>query len=329
MAEALDAGAVVQGDFVRLEQVYAHDGAGPRGRALGQLHGLFWAIGTGIHAVVGRPEDGTIALCELVSGYSRPRAGRVRIDGRDPARSPSLRRSIGSLLHAPALAGRTVDDSVGLARRVRGGEDPLARYGLSALARRPVGSLSKDEARAVELAIGLSLPRPRVLVLYEPFSLVAGVDRVAVRERLLTLSHDACVILATSAPADAVAVADRVYLLDQGRWSCADEGIGWPARSGGEFVVWLDDRDGRAAPELASRLGNHAELIGVSWQHAPESPGVSTVVVRALDLDEAGRLVAEACVALASPVRALDAPPLDLDRLIAAARVRQDARDLK
>jgi ABC-2 type transport system ATP-binding protein len=314
-------------DVVRLERVFARDESGSRGRPLGHLQGLFWSIGAGLHGVIGRPEDGTVALCEVLAGFRAPRAGAVRIDGRDPFTSPTVRRSIASLLPRAELVGRSVDDAVRAAVEVRGGADPLARFGLAAMGSRSLASLSAEEARAVELALALATPEPRACVLYEPFAMVAGIDRVAVRERLTELRISAAVVIVTAAAADAVSLADRIFVLEKGRWLSADVGSGWPSRASGEIIVWLDDGDGSRAAELCAALSldereGKRELTGVSWHHAPERSGISSVTVRGHDLDEVARIVAKTCTRLGSPVRVVHSPPLDVDQLIARASLR-------
>jgi hypothetical protein len=72
----------------------------------------------------------------------------------------------------------------------------------------------------------------------------------------------------------------------------------------------LDEREGKR------------ELTGVSWHHAPERSGISSVTVRGHDLDEVARIVAKTCTRLGSPVRVVHSPPLDVDQLIARASLR-------
>ena len=82
---------------VVVERVYARDDAGPEGRSRGTLAGCSLALSAGVHAVLGTPEDGTIALLEVITGARAPLRGRALVAGHDPSRSPQIRARVGSL----------------------------------------------------------------------------------------------------------------------------------------------------------------------------------------------------------------------------------------
>ncbi len=143
--------------IVVLDRVHARDAAGPRGRARGRLAGVSISLGKGTHAFLGAPEDGTIALLDVIGGVRAPQRGSVTVSGRDPARTAFLRARIGVLgpeAHLPPAP--TVRDAVRLAMRARGESgdrfdaviDPL---GLSHLHGRDPRAISFAEERAVEL----------------------------------------------------------------------------------------------------------------------------------------------------------------------------------
>ena len=106
--------------------------------------------------------------------------------------------------------------------------DPL---GLSRLQARDPRTLSFAEQRAVELALALSTPAPLLLALHEPLCDVALplLDALHLRLREAAASG-ACVVVTTSSPADARALADHVIVLHQGV-------IAREARGGGGLVA--------------------------------------------------------------------------------------------
>ncbi|MBI4706080.1 MAG: hypothetical protein HY744_33720 [Deltaproteobacteria bacterium] len=301
--------------LVALGTVFARDAMGFAGRARGRLHGLSASWGPGVHAVLGTPEDGTLALFQIVTGELRPRSGSVRVAGRDPARSPGLRRRIGSLQPTAELPdGPSVAAVVELAQRARGarGGGVLEPYGLGALARRRPPSLSLGETRAVELVLALATPDPLLLALHEPLGEMEIADRDMVRRRLRDLARGGTVVLVTtSASADAASLCDRVHLLRAGR--LVDGGAGTEPS---DLAVWLEPSAGGGGRALASALLARAELGAVGWQGAPAAGGLECVAVRAPDVDAAALATAEECARLGVRVGALRAHPPPAEALV-------------
>ena len=257
-----------------LERAFGRDAAGPAGLARGSLAGVSFDLGPGLHAVLGTPEDGSLALADLITGARAPLRGRVTVTGRDPARTAFVRARIGALAAEPRLPpAPTVRDTVRLAMRARGetGDrfdavlDPL---GLSPLQARDPRSLSFAEQRAVELALALSTPAPVLLALHEPLTDVALPRLEALQLRLReAAASGACVLITTSSPADARALADRVLVLHRGI-------VAREARGGGGLVLdegitlkaWVHT----GARALAQALGDHPEVRAVSWRESPD-----------------------------------------------------------
>lgn len=297
--------------ILHFARAHARDAAGPRGRARGAVNDLSLMLGPGVHAVLGAPEDGTIALHELAAGARRPLRGAVTLAGHDPARTASIRARIGALAPEPRLPpASTVRASILLATRARGekGNDVAAivdPLGLAGLLGRSPRSLSFAEARAVELALALSTPAPLLLALHEPLA-DASVRESLVHQRLRDLAvAGACVLVTTSSPSDAQAFADRVHVLHRG--SLAREAAGGALALGAgpaamvELTAWVrvdrapdaggagaaaGDERAAAAPgprELAAALSRHAAVRGVSWDAAASAgawPGTAPVRVR-------------------------------------------------
>jgi ABC-2 type transport system ATP-binding protein len=277
-----------------LERAHARDVAGPRGRARGVLGGVSLALGAGVHAFLGAPADGTLALADLVVGARAPLRGKVTVTGRDPARAAFVRARIGALGAEPRLpTAPTVRASVRLAMRARGESgdlfdavlDPL---GLSHLQARAPRSLTFAEQRAVELALALSTPAPVLLALHEPLCDVALPSLDALHLRLReAAAAGACVLVTTSSPADARALSDHVLVLQKGLVVReARDGAGLVSGDGITLTAWV--RSG--ARELCAALALRPEVRAVSWREsgaqtgdpeggsAPTSPGEPSVL---------------------------------------------------
>jgi ABC-2 type transport system ATP-binding protein len=305
---------------VAIERAHVRDAAGPAGRARGGLTGASIALGPGVHAFLGTPEDGTLALVDLVTGARAPVRGRVRVSGQDPARTSFVRARIGALAAEPRLPdASTVRAAVRLAMRARGetGDlfdavlDPL---GLSPLQARDPRSLSFAETRAVELALALSTPAPVLLLLHEPLAEVALPRLELVPRRLREVARSgACVIVTTSSPADARSLADHVVVLHKGL-------IAREARGGAGLVLtdhitlhaWVRTGDGGephtpGARELAAALSLRPEVRAVSWSEQTGEP--SRVDIRGDHAESCALAVIESCLVTGVEIEALVEDP--------------------
>ncbi len=230
-----------------------------------------WEAGS--HAIVGARADGAPLLLALVAGRARPRSGNVRVLGGVPS-DAAVRRQIALVPLEPALPeAMRVRDVLGLAAAIR--KEParepaatLSVLGVESLAERPVGSLSRAEARAVALAEALASPTVRVLLVEEP--LLAMDPRAAGRvpEALRKRGRDGCaVVVATGSMRDAGELTDDWIALRAGaivgRAACvdslADRG---PDADGAAFraVLRIVLGDAAEAPALIAALTNEAEV---------------------------------------------------------------------
>lgn len=271
-------------------------------------------LGAGVHVVLGAPEDGTIALYEVAAGVRAPLSGRVVVHGRDPAKSPALRRRIAALGPGPDLppAG-SVGELLQTAMRARGESgvhydavlDPL---GLSPLHRRHPRTLSLAELRGVELGLALTTPAPLACVLYEPLAEVAIAQLGLVRERIAEMARaGACVLVLTSSPADARALADDILVLHHGALvrGAAGDGSGLAPWGGGELTAWIA-APAAGAPNggvraLAAALAARREVRAVAWEEPADGSG-AWLRVRGDDLDACACALAESALATEAAV---------------------------
>jgi ABC-2 type transport system ATP-binding protein len=275
-----------------------------------------------MQVVLGRPSDGSEVLVELATGSRRPRSGQVRLDGVDPARSPALRRRIGSLLAREDLPpGKCVADSLGLLVGARG--DPAAAralelIGLGHWTTRGTTTLSAAETRSVMLALALSTNDPLALLLFEPLADLPGISAELVLERLhRAAASGTCVLGVTSSPRDAAALGGTLWLLERGGIvPSAPSPAGLVPGSNPEWLVRTPE-----ARELAARLLELPDVTEVAFD-AVRSP--SELRVRCLDPERASLIILETARRAGARVEALRwvVPTLDEIQAARAAALR-------
>jgi biotin transport system ATP-binding protein len=176
-------------------------------------------------AVIGANGSGKSTLARLVNGLVRPTAGRVLVDGLDPARDgAAVRRLVGFVFTDPdaQLVMPTPREDVALSlRRLRADAATradrvvavLERFGLARLADVSVYSLSGGQKQLLALA-GVLATEPSILVCDEPTTLLDLHWRRVVGELLDSLDQQ---VLLVTHDLDAAARADRVLVVDGGR----------------------------------------------------------------------------------------------------------------
>lgn len=179
-------------------------------------------------ALMGRTGSGKTSLLEAICGLRPIAAGRILCNGVDVTRWDPADRQIGYVPQDLALFPTyTVRGHLEFALRLRRLEpaairrrvDELAEWlGLTAHLARPVQGLSGGEAQRVALGRALAF-HPAVLLLDEPFSALDDQTRAELAEllrRMRTLTG-VTMLHVTHHRADAIAVADRLVVLDSGQ----------------------------------------------------------------------------------------------------------------
>jgi iron(III) transport system ATP-binding protein len=180
-------------------------------------------------ALVGHSGSGKSTLLRLVAGLERPAGGTIMVEGREVAGSSSFvppeARGIGMMFQDYALFPHlTVLRNVmfGLRRERRTAAETarraLARVGLAGRAGDYPHALSGGEQQRVALARALA-PRPRILLMDEPFSNLDRRTRDSVRDETASVLGEsgAAAILVTHDPDDALRMAHRIMLIEAGR----------------------------------------------------------------------------------------------------------------
>lgn len=202
--------------------------------AVAVLHDVALDVRPGeIVCVIGANGAGKTTLLKAIAGVLRPLAGRVVADGRDIAGRPSWWVARHGIALVPEGRGVFADQSVhdnlmlGALARSSGRDSAAIRADLEgalslfpALAEKltlPAGALSGGQQQMLAVARGL-MARPRVLLLDEPSLGLAPIlvrEIFAAIERLRT--QGVTVLLVEQMAAQALALADRAYVLERGR----------------------------------------------------------------------------------------------------------------
>jgi putrescine transport system ATP-binding protein len=193
------------------------------------LDGLDLAVAPGeFFALLGGSGSGKSTLLRLIAGFEAPDSGRLLLDGRDLTPLPPYARPVAMMFQSYALFPHlSVSDNVayglrraGVAReeRARRVAEALAMVRLQGLERRRPHQLSGGQRQRVALARSLVV-RPRLLLLDEPL----GALDAALREttgfelRALQRATGAAFVMVTHDQAEAMALADRIGVLERGR----------------------------------------------------------------------------------------------------------------
>jgi branched-chain amino acid transport system ATP-binding protein len=196
------------------------------------LRGVSLAVQPGtITAVLGANGAGKTTLLTTISGFVRPREGRISLDGTDLTRRRPEEIARAGLAHVPegqrVITELTVEENLrlgalwrhGRANRAEALADALRRFPLLAAARgRSAGTLSGGERQILVIARAL-MAQPRVLLLDEP-SLGLAPKMVAQVMALIRQLRDEAgltVLLVEQNARSALAIANQGIVLNLGR----------------------------------------------------------------------------------------------------------------
>ncbi|MFN3171313.1 MAG: ABC transporter ATP-binding protein [Hyphomicrobiales bacterium] len=183
-----------------------------------------------IVCLLGHSGCGKTTLLRLLAGIERPYAGTIRIDQRVVAGPGTFvvpeKREVGLMFQDFALFPHlTVLENVTFGLNTLKKEDQrreamraLNRVGLAHTADDHPHMLSGGMQQRVALARAI-VPRPRVMLMDEPFSGLDRRTRDRVRDETLTILREmrATTIVVTHDPDEALRIADRIVLMRNGK----------------------------------------------------------------------------------------------------------------
>ncbi|MFF4040346.1 ABC transporter ATP-binding protein [Streptomyces sp. NPDC001816] len=161
---------------------------------------------------------GKSTLLRLLAGLDRPDGGRVEVPARraivfQADRLLPWQRVLGNVtlgLHGPEAEQRALD--------------VLAEVGLAGRERAWPKELSGGEAQRVSLARAL-VSEPELVLLDEPFAALDAITRLRMHNlvRALRAKHHAAMLLVTHDVDEAIALADRIVVMSNGRIGTSHE----------------------------------------------------------------------------------------------------------
>jgi putative spermidine/putrescine transport system ATP-binding protein len=179
-------------------------------------------------ALLGPSGCGKTTALRILAGLDDPTAGTVAVGGRDITRVPANKRDMGMVFQAYSLFPHlTVLDNVAFGLKLRGkakaertsrAADMLDLVGLAEHKQKYADQLSGGQQQRVALARALAI-QPQVLLLDEPLSALDAKVRVTLRDeiRRVQLEVGTTTLFVTHDQEEALAVADRVGVMSQGR----------------------------------------------------------------------------------------------------------------
>lgn len=212
--------------MIRLDKARV-DFAKPEGGTRTVLHDIDLEVPAGqFVALVGRSGCGKTTLLNMIAALVEPSSGAVTVRGTSPRQA---RRHLGFMLARDALLPwRSAQGNVEYGLELRGvdkqtrrkvARDWLARVHLAGSERLWPWQLSQGMRQRVALARTWALD-PDVLLMDEPFAALDARTRISVQQEFLELWQSGpqrTVVFVTHDLGEAIALADRVVLLGEGR----------------------------------------------------------------------------------------------------------------
>jgi sulfate transport system ATP-binding protein len=183
-------------------------------------------------ALLGPSGSGKTTLLRIIAGLDWPDAGEVSFDGENALARGAGERQVGFVFqHYALFRHMTVFENVAFGLRVQPRAVRKDEAGIRArvkelldlvqldwLSNRYPNQLSGGQRQRIALARALAI-EPRILLLDEPFGALDAKVRKELRQWLRSLHHEINVtsIFVTHDQEEAMEVADRVIVMDQGR----------------------------------------------------------------------------------------------------------------
>ncbi|WP_019121407.1 heme ABC exporter ATP-binding protein CcmA [Brevibacillus massiliensis] len=171
---------------------------------------------------------GKSTLLRIISGLSAPDSGTIRIDGKDITTTRPKDREIGMVFQSYALfPNLTVAENISfglemkkmpMAQIRRSVQETIELVGLQGKEKAFPHELSGGQQQRVALARSL-VTRPKVLLLDEPLSALDAQIRKTLQKQLRSIQRELSMttVLVTHDQEEAMAVSDRICIMDAGR----------------------------------------------------------------------------------------------------------------
>ena len=192
------------------------------------VDGIELTVGEGeLLGLLGPSGCGKSTTLRMIAGLEEPTSGDIRIGGRSVVGMPPHRRDVAVAFENYALyPPLTVEENIAFGLRARKERDATVRarevaerLGITGILDRKPGGLSSGQKQAVSLARAI-VRRPAVLLLDEPLSHLDASERDKTRRELKRLQRETgyTTVLVTHDQHEALSLADRVAVMDRGRF---------------------------------------------------------------------------------------------------------------
>ncbi len=243
-------------------------------------------------SLLGPSGCGKTTTLQMIAGFVEPTGGSIVLDGRDVSKVPANKRGLGMVFQNYALFPHmTAAENVSFGlemQRVRKDErearvaEALKLVGLSHLADRHPARMSGGQQQRVALARALVI-RPSVLLLDEPLSNLDAKLREEMQLELRSIQRTVgtTTILVTHDQSEALALSDRVVVMNQGRVEQVAEPFQAYEGPASQFVGGFLGKANVFTPQAEDYGGETRARIGeahLSMEGAPVPRGA--VIVR-------------------------------------------------
>jgi len=246
-------------------------------RSVAKLYGAVRAVddisfeiepGT-LATLLGPSGCGKTTTLRLIAGLEIPTHGQIIIGGRDVTRLSASERDVTMVFQSYALFPHmSVFDNVAYGPTVMGLPKPNIRelvsqklqlVGLSGLERRSPAELSGGQQQRVAIARAIVL-EPQVLLFDEPLSNLDAKLRRRVREEIRDLQRklNLTVVYVTHDQEEALAVSDRIILLENGRIAQSGTPVELYEHPANSFVAGFIGDANLLDAELVAERGDRA-----------------------------------------------------------------------
>ncbi len=182
----------------------------------------------GVYGLLGANGAGKTTLMRMLCAILEPTSGEVRLNGKDVvAMGPAYRDVLGYLPQdfgyyptytaAEFLAYIAALKGIPRERAKKRVEELLDTLELTAVADRKIKTFSGGMKQRVGIAQAL-LNNPQILILDEPTSGLDPKERVRLRNLLSEYAGNKIVVLSTHIVSDVEAIADKVFVMDDGQF---------------------------------------------------------------------------------------------------------------
>ncbi len=208
--------------------------------------------------ILGTSGSGKTTLLKMINRLHEPTAGRIEVDGVEIRDLPPtlLRRRIGYVIQQVGLfPHQTVARNIATVPRILGWDRAriaervdflldLVRLPPEQFRHRRPRQLSGGQQQRVGIARALA-GDPPILLMDEPFGALDAITRASLREELRRVQRRLrkTVLFVTHDVDEALELADRIVVMDEGRLVQVDTPLGLLARPATDFVRELLDTD--------------------------------------------------------------------------------------